>query len=498
MKFHIISSLLVLLLITNLASAVYVEMWYYDLNKGSEWPDREITKIVVLGDYAIPIACKFLFGLDKVWIFNESGLVAEFKLKRPIEVRNGADCNNVDFKYENSTLLIIYRNKTWDRIPINLTLSNENIPTSTLTYGGSEIIEIPTQKPSGYVKLTKPNNSEIYIKLPYPVGAAALSSHGIFIGTKGYSYFNREGTWGEEGPFYKLIAIFYFYKDVPGGYLTVHSNTNGKVIVDGKEVGETPVTIPLQVGKHKVKVISFGVSREYEIQITENAGKTLDVIFPTGYLEITLPINGWIKVDGITVGEASYWKHYYFRTVLPVGTHTVTIYCLGCPNEEFNNLKANFKVEIRENETTKLNITAEMLGIAGYLSVKSNVKARVYLDPRKTQEAGITPIEIPLIGNYYYQIIVVPVDAPEIEKKFDVILKPGERKEIYVFFNITDVNPQKVQEEFHDKESPEMSKTFSHASVNVPNKETSLKLPIILAVIIIIEFVVYLALKRRY
>ncbi len=362
-KRYVLVLFFMFLIFTDGASSVYVEMWSYDLNSGLRWSEREVSKIVLLGNYALPVACR-LFEFDKVWIFNESGLVAEFKLQNPIQIRSWEDCKNITFIYQNGTLLVVYKNETKEKFRVNLKIKNVTVPNLKVRYGGSDTIELPSGQSSGYVKVVESNRSVQKIMLPYPVGAVALSESGIFIGTRGYEYFNRAGTWGEMGPFHRYVGIVYFYKNVPGGYLSVKSNVKAKVIVNEKDRGWLPTTIPLPVGEYDVKVTSFGVSKGYHVKIEENKSTTLQVIYPTGYLEVSLPIHAWIKVDGITVGDS------YQKIELPTGNHTVTIYCIGCPDERYSNIKANFYVEIKAGETTKLEITREMLGI-GTLESKS-------------------------------------------------------------------------------------------------------------------------------
>ncbi|ADT84082.1 PEGA domain-containing protein [Thermococcus barophilus] len=355
-KRYALAFFLMIVIFANYASAVYVEMWSYDLNSGLRWPEREVSKIVLLGNYALPVACR-LFEFDKVWVFNESGLVAEFQLQNPIRVRSQEECNSISFAYRNGTLSVLYGNETWANFTITLNVKNVNPPNLKVSYGGSGIVELPLGQPSGYVEITTEHGDTQRITLPYPVGAVALIKNGIFIGTKGYEYFNRAGTWGEMGPFYAYVGIVYFFKDVPGGYLSIKSNVKAKVFVDGKDKGWAPAVVPLPAGEHDVRVVSFGVPKEYRVEIEENKTTALNVTYQTGYLEVFLPVHAWVKVDGIVIGDSSQ------RIELPAGNHTVTIFCIGCPDEKYSGIKANFQVAVKAGKTTRLEIAKEMLGI---------------------------------------------------------------------------------------------------------------------------------------
>ncbi|MFO0663393.1 MAG: PEGA domain-containing protein [Polyangiaceae bacterium] len=106
--------------------------------------------------------------------------------------------------------------------------------------------------------------------------------------------------------------------------LTVTSDPPGaKVVIDGEEVGTTPLAGPLRVdvGAHKVVVEKSGY-RSFERTTTLTAATaTIEarLVAPSGTLEVTAPVDAAVAVDGTAVGRGT------VRIPLPVGVHGLRV-----------------------------------------------------------------------------------------------------------------------------------------------------------------------------
>jgi hypothetical protein len=160
------------------------------------------------------------------------------------------------------------------------------------------------------------------------------------------------------------------------GSLQVSSTPSpAKVLVDGRERGETPLTLDdLIVGSHVVQIATAEGSVRRRVDILEGRTETLtESVFP-GWLKLSTTIDVTV-LDGATPVQLD----DTYRALLKPGAHTLRIEnrTLG-----FSEIR---QVEIEPGGTTTVAVTAQ----PSTLSVAGSSDADVYIDGTKV---GRTPL----------------------------------------------------------------------------------------------------------
>jgi len=181
----------------------------------------------------------------------------------------------------------------------------------------------------------------------------------------------------------KEVTLVNATLEVLKGKLTITSEpTNATVIIDGNEVGKTPLeNYTLPVGLHQVIVKMPGYKDEV-FNVSIQAGKLLtfhvELSPKTGMITINSnPSGAEVYIDGQKVGETPL-EHY----VLPIGLHQVLIKKEGYKDEVFN-------VSIQEGKELTFNV--ELSPKTGMITITTDPSgAEVYIDGLKV---GETPLE---------------------------------------------------------------------------------------------------------
>ncbi|HEY0873280.1 MAG TPA: PEGA domain-containing protein [Vicinamibacterales bacterium] len=159
------------------------------------------------------------------------------------------------------------------------------------------------------------------------------------------------------------------------GTLSVESQPAGaKVLMDGKEVGITPLTLDaLQPGRRTITVTNGNATIRRTVRI--EAGRTVSVDVPIypGWISVFSPIRLDIATAGKSIGSTETGK-----IMLPPGTHVLTL-----SNQEFGYTDTR-RVEIHPGEERPLNIEPRAT-----VNLNAHPWAEVFIDGKK---AGDTPI----------------------------------------------------------------------------------------------------------
>ena len=101
------------------------------------------------------------------------------------------------------------------------------------------------------------------------------------------------------------------------------SNAAGaRVQVDGRDVGEAPVSLALLEGEHVVTVVSAGVERQKRLSTKNGASEALHVDFQWGYLTVEgVPMGVVCSLNGAVLPRER-WSKGALR--LPAGRHRIS------------------------------------------------------------------------------------------------------------------------------------------------------------------------------
>lgn len=166
------------------------------------------------------------------------------------------------------------------------------------------------------------------------------------------------------------------------GILEVKSLPAGaRVLLDGDEVGVTPLTLEsVSPGRHSVVVSTETASVRRTVRI--EAGKTvsLDLSVFAGWIAVFSPIPLHISEQGKALGTTDSG-----RILLPPGRHTLTF-----TNTEYS-YSATQTVEVSAGEERAVNVTP-----TGTVNLNAQPWAEVFVDGKRVGETPLANLEVPL------------------------------------------------------------------------------------------------------
>lgn len=159
------------------------------------------------------------------------------------------------------------------------------------------------------------------------------------------------------------------------GMLSIESQPAGaKVLLDGKEVGVTPLTLEaVQPGRRTITITNGTATIRRIVRIEAGRTASLDVPIYSGWVAVFSPIPLDIATGGTTIGNTDTGK-----IMLPPGKHVLTL-----SNREFGYTESR-TVEIYPGEERPVNVEPK-----GRVNINAHPWAEVLIDGKK---AGDTPI----------------------------------------------------------------------------------------------------------
>ena len=155
--------------------------------------------------------------------------------------------------------------------------------------------------------------------------------------------------------------------------------SGARVIIDGAERGQTPLTLPFEPGAHTVVVSDGRVNTTRTVEVT--AGGTVSVVAAltpvgpaAGWLTIASPLEMQVFEAGTLLGTSANQK-----IMLPAGKHELELV------NDATELRMPVTVDIQAGKTSKPSLTLPM----GTISINAVPWANVWLDGK---ELGTTPV----------------------------------------------------------------------------------------------------------
>jgi len=134
-------------------------------------------------------------------------------------------------------------------------------------------------------------------------------------------------------------------RDMKEGSLQVDCRPQGKVFLDGKARGNTPLTLErIPVGRHEVAVEAYGARAVKQIEVKPRTLSSVDLRLYGGCLEVTCQPQAEIWLDGRSLGQSP-----FKMTGLPVGDHVLRARCTGHCEKEYT-------LRLEKGQVAKLDI----------------------------------------------------------------------------------------------------------------------------------------------
>ncbi|MHC4454153.1 MAG: PEGA domain-containing protein, partial [Planctomycetota bacterium] len=281
-------------------------------------------------------------------------------------------------------------------------------------------IDIKSKPPKAIIYL----DGEEFGTTPDTIKSIAVGSHEVAISIEGYKSWKKSINISK-GKNKDINAIL----QIINGTLSIMSEpTNAKTLLDGKEVGKTPVTITaLKPDTYNVEIVMDGFN---------NWKESIDVI-PDN--EISLSATLIMKPGSVSIksepAEATVLLDEKEAGTTPVtisdlkpGTHNLEIMMDGYE-------KWNEKVNIKPDEENSF--TAVLRKITGSISVKSNpTNAILYMDG---QDIGTTPNDLSALAVGLHEFEAVLKGYKNWKKSVNI--KKGKNKNINA---VLQINPGSV------------------------------------------------------
>jgi serine/threonine-protein kinase len=153
-----------------------------------------------------------------------------------------------------------------------------------------------------------------------------------------------------------------------------------RVAVDGKPVGESPMTIDVPAGRHTVTLASASGSVRKVIRVETGKTVTIDVPIFSGWLDVNAPFILEVSEEGKPIGNTE-----QNRLLLRPGRHVLTF-----SNRDLDyTTTQNIEVEPGEAKT----LTLDPRGTA---NLNATPWAEVWIDGKKIGETPLANLELPL------------------------------------------------------------------------------------------------------
>jgi len=166
----------------------------------------------------------------------------------------------------------------------------------------------------------------------------------------------------------------------PTGALEITSEPTGaRVMIDGAEVGVTPLTVPdLAVGGHAVVLESSAGSVASSVRIREDETATLDVPIYPGWLAVFAPVELQIIEGGRVLGTTT-----GTRLMVAPGTHEIELV-----SEEFG-YRSTETVEVKPGEVKALTHEPK-----GTVSINATPWAEVFVGDERLGETPLANVPV--------------------------------------------------------------------------------------------------------
>jgi hypothetical protein len=165
------------------------------------------------------------------------------------------------------------------------------------------------------------------------------------------------------------------------GRIQVETQPPGaRIVLNGKPVGESPLTLDVPAGRHTLTLASASGSVRKTIRV--EAGKTLTVDVPifSGWIEVAAPIILDVSEDGKSIGTTE-----QNRLLLRPGRHALTF-----ANRDLDYTSTQ-TVDIEPGEVKTLTIDPR-----GTANLNATPWAEVWINGKKIGETPLANLELPL------------------------------------------------------------------------------------------------------
>jgi hypothetical protein len=170
----------------------------------------------------------------------------------------------------------------------------------------------------------------------------------------------------------------------PGGVAITTEPTGAKILVDGKSVGVSPLTIDnLTPGKHTITFATGSGTVKKTVQIESGRTAQLDVPIYSGWIAVFSPFPLDIAEKGHAIGTSEQG-----RLMLPPGRHDLTL-----TSREFNYTTVQ-SVEIEPGEERSVTVQP-----VGEMNFNATPWAEVWIDGKKAGETPIAHLRV-LLGTH--------------------------------------------------------------------------------------------------
>jgi hypothetical protein len=165
------------------------------------------------------------------------------------------------------------------------------------------------------------------------------------------------------------------------GRIQVETQPPGaRVVIDGKPVGESPLTLDVPAGRHTVTLASASGSVRKVVRVETGKTVTVDVPIFSGWVDVNAPFILEVSEDGKSIGTTE-----QNRLMLRPGRHVLT----------FSNRDLDYSstqtIDVEPGEAKTLNINPR-----GTANLNATPWAEVWIDGKKIGETPLANFELPL------------------------------------------------------------------------------------------------------
>ena len=227
------------------------------------------------------------------------------------------------------------------------------------------------------------DQSEAPSNFPWRLAAAAIVGVVALIGVGRYYLANqKEPTEAvETAPAKETAAPEKVDASKPGTVAITTQPAGAHVFLDGKPVGDSPVTLQnVPAGKHTLTFVTSSGTVKKPIRVEAGKGLSLEVPIYSGWLAVFSPVTLDIAENGKSIGTTEQG-----RLMLSPGRHTLT----------FSNRDMGYKttqaVDVEPGEESSVTIPA-----TGELNANATPWAEVWMNGNKVGETPIAALRVPL------------------------------------------------------------------------------------------------------
>ena len=167
----------------------------------------------------------------------------------------------------------------------------------------------------------------------------------------------------------------------PGTVAITTQPAGAHVFLDGKPVGDSPVTLQnVAAGKHTLTFVTSSGTVKKPIRVEPGKGLSLEVPIYSGWIAVFSPVTLEIAENGKPIGTTEQG-----RLMLSPGRHTLTF------SSQDMGYKTTQTVDIEPGEEASVSITA-----TGELNANATPWAEVWMNGKKVGETPVAALRVPL------------------------------------------------------------------------------------------------------